>query len=97
MVIGSRGRTCHENNSISQYILYRPLERIASTTCGGNMYEKYERLRDAQNLSDYQVAAKSGVSRSTISEWKTGKHTPNLENMKKLADFFKVRIEELLE
>ena len=60
------------------------------------MYEKYEKLRDAKGMSDYQVAAKSGVSRSTLSEWKTGKHTPNLENIKKIAAFFKVSIEELV-
>lgn len=60
------------------------------------MYEKYKKLRDDLNLTDYQVSAKSGVSRSTLSEWKTGKHRPNLDNMKKIAEFFNVSLEELL-
>ena len=60
------------------------------------MYEKYEKLRNDKGKTDYQVSIESGVSRSTLSEWKTGKHTPNLTNLHALAKYFGVSIEELL-
>lgn len=49
------------------------------------MYSKYAELRDKQGLSDYAVSKLSGVGRSTLSDWKTGKHIPNTENLSKIA------------
>lgn len=60
------------------------------------MYDKYAELRDHMGLSDYSVSKKTGVGRSTLSDWKTGKHVPNNENLKKIADFFGVSMEYLL-
>lgn len=60
------------------------------------MYEIYERLRDARGLSDYAVAAKTGVARSILSEWKTGRHTPGLKNLLILANFFGVSVDYLI-
>ena len=60
------------------------------------MYSIYADLRDKKGLSDYAVAKGSGVGRSTLSDWKTGKHIPNMENIKRLADFFNVSIEYLM-
>lgn len=53
----------------------------------------YEKLRDDMNLTDYEIAKKTGLSRSTLSEWKTGTHSPGLETLKKLADFFGVTVD----
>lgn len=60
------------------------------------MYEKYEKLKNTKNLSDYQVSKEAGVARSVLSDWKNGKHTPNLDNLQKIARYFNVSIEELL-
>lgn len=60
------------------------------------MYSIYADLRDRYGLSDYAVAKGTGVGRSTLSDWKTGKHIPNRENMKKIADFFHVSIDYLM-
>jgi transcriptional regulator with XRE-family HTH domain len=60
------------------------------------MYSIYADLRDRYGLSDYAVAKGAGVGRSTLSDWKTGKHIPNRENMKKIADFFHVSIDYLM-
>lgn len=59
-------------------------------------YNNYLELRDKKGLTDYKVADKSGVSRSTISEWKTGEHTPNLENLKKIAISLNVTLDDLV-
>lgn len=60
------------------------------------MYSIYADLRDRYGLSDYAVAKDAGIGRSTLSDWKTGKHIPNRENMKKIADFFHVSIDYLM-
>ena len=60
------------------------------------MYNIYENLRNARGMTDYSVAKNSGVARSVLYEWKVGKHTPNLENMKKLARFFGVTVDYLI-
>jgi transcriptional regulator with XRE-family HTH domain len=58
-------------------------------------YRNYEVLRDKKNLTDYKVAQETGISRSTFSDWKTGAHTPNLENLKRIASYFKVSLDRL--
>ena len=57
------------------------------------MYSKYAALRDSKGMSDYEVAKRSGVGRSTISEWKQGKHTPNTENLYKIATVLGVTLD----
>lgn len=59
------------------------------------MYDEYAKIRDSKGLSDYAVAKGAGLGRSTLSDWKKGSHTPNLENMQKIAAFLGVTIEEL--
>jgi transcriptional regulator with XRE-family HTH domain len=60
------------------------------------MYEYYAMLRDAKGLTDYKVAKLSGVSRSTLSDWKTGKHTPTFENISKIAKALGVEPSDIL-
>lgn len=60
------------------------------------MYSIYEELRNQLGLSDYAFAKQSGVSRSVLSDWKTGKHTPSFENMRKIADYLKVSMSYLM-
>lgn len=57
------------------------------------MYSKYAELRDKLNLSDYAVAKRSGVGRSTLSDWKTGKHIPNTDNLSKIASALGVTVD----
>jgi transcriptional regulator with XRE-family HTH domain len=60
------------------------------------MYEIYERLREARGLSDYAVAAQTGIARSILSEWKAGKHQPGIKNLLILANFFGVTVDYLI-
>jgi len=59
-------------------------------------YENYEKIRQKRGVSDYKVAEDAGISRSTISEWKTGIHTPSLENLKKIAKALECSVGELI-
>lgn len=59
------------------------------------MYSIYADLRDKKGLSDYAVSKETGVGRSTLSDWKTGKHEPNTDNLIKIASFLGVTVEYL--
>ena len=60
------------------------------------MYEDYSKIRDSLGLTDYAVAKGAGIGRSTLSDWKSGAHTPNPQNMKKIADFLGVSVDYLM-
>ena len=60
------------------------------------MYEIFEQLLQKYGVSAYKVAKESGVTQSTLSDWKRGRSTPKTENMKKLADYFGVSIDYLM-
>lgn len=57
-------------------------------------YEKYERLRG--DVSNYQISKETGISQTTLSEWKSGRYTPNTVKLLKLARHFGVSIEDLM-
>lgn len=60
------------------------------------MYEIFEQLLQKYGVSAYKVAKETGVTQSTLSDWKRGRSTPKSENMKKLADYFGVSIDYLM-
>ena len=60
-------------------------------------YEKYVALKESRHLTDFRVSQKSGVPRSTFSDWKSGRSSPKLQKIAKLAAFFQVPIEALLD
>ncbi len=60
------------------------------------MYSIYAALRDNLGISDYEVAQKTGVGRSILSDWKTGKHSPNKKNLSIISNFFGVSMEYLM-
>ena len=61
------------------------------------MYEKYVALRDSKNITDYKVASDTGITRSTFTDWKSGRSEPKIDKLKKLADYFGVPLEYFLE
>ena len=61
------------------------------------MYKKYEKLRDEKGLTDYRVSKDCGITKSTFSDWKTGRSNPKLEKLKAIAEYFGVPIEYFIE
>ena len=59
-------------------------------------YEKYETLRDEKGVTDYRVAADTGITKSTFTDWKSGRSKPKVDKLKILADYFGVPIEYFL-
>jgi transcriptional regulator with XRE-family HTH domain len=53
-------------------------------------------LRKSRNLTQEQLAEIFGINRENISKWENGIAEPNRENLIKVADYFKVSIDYLL-
>ena len=56
------------------------------------MYASYVELRDKKGISDYRVAVDTGIPKSTLSEWKSGRSKPKVDKLKVLAEYFNVPI-----
>lgn len=57
---------------------------------------KMRELRKERRLTMKELGKAVGVSESTISLYETGKHEPDLETMKRIADVLEVTIDELI-
>ena len=60
------------------------------------MYEVFEQLLQKYGVTAYKVSKETGVTQSTLSDWKRGRSTPKSENMKKIADYFGVTVDYLM-
>lgn len=60
------------------------------------MYEIYCKLRDMKKCKDSDVAKATGITKSTFSDWKSGRSEPKREKMQKIADYFNVTVEYLM-
>ena len=61
------------------------------------MYEKYVELRDRKHVTDYRVSVDTGITKSTFTDWKSGRSKPKMDKLSILADYFGVSIEYFLE
>ena len=57
--------------------------------------ERLKELRTKKGLSQYELARKLGVSKSTISMIEVGSRQPSIEMMEMLCDFFNVSMDFL--
>ena len=60
------------------------------------MYEVYCKLRDLRGVKDADVVRATGITKSTFSDWKSGRSEPKKEKLQKIADFFDVSLEYLM-
>lgn len=49
-------------------------------------YERYCEIRDSLGFKDADVVKKTGIGKSTFSDWKSGRYTPKDEKMHKIAE-----------
>lgn len=61
------------------------------------MYERFAYLLEKNNITAYQVAKETGVSTSTLTNWKLGRYKPKADKLKILADYFGVDITYFLD
>jgi transcriptional regulator with XRE-family HTH domain len=60
------------------------------------MYNKFVQLLQEKGLTPYAIAKATGVSNSTLSDWKNGKSVPKLDKMQLIATFLNVSTDYLL-
>lgn len=57
------------------------------------MYSKFEELLTKKGITCYRVSKDTGISQSTLSEWKNGRSKPKADKLKILADYFGVTVD----
>ena len=60
------------------------------------MWEKFEELCRVRHVRPADVARATGVSPTTISEWKKGLYTPKQDKLLLIAEYFGVTLDYLL-
>jgi transcriptional regulator with XRE-family HTH domain len=60
------------------------------------MYSIFEELCSKRGIKPYQVCKATGLSTSSISNWKAGRYSPKADKLAKIADFFGVSVEYLM-
>lgn len=57
---------------------------------------KIKNLRELNSLTQSALAEKLGVKQSAVSMWEQEQTTPSIANLKKLAEIFNCKIEDLI-
>ena len=60
------------------------------------MYEIFDELIKQNGLSAYKVAKDTGISQTTLSDWKRGRSIPKTDKLQKIADYLGVTLDYLL-
>lgn len=60
------------------------------------MYEIFEQLLLEFNMTAYQVAKATGISQSTLSNWKSRRNHLSPEKLQKIADYFHVTMDYMM-
>ena len=61
------------------------------------LLEAFEKLLEKNKTTIYRVAADTGIPPTVLYDWKNGRCTPKVDKMIKLAAYFKVPLEELID
>ena len=59
--------------------------------------DNLKRLRKAKGITQTQFATEFNISAGTIAMWETGKRMPDTEMLRRIAQFFNVSIDYLLD
>lgn len=60
------------------------------------MYEVFEQLLQKNGVTPYKVAKEAGVTQTALSNWKSGRSTPTTKTLQRIADYFGVTIDYLM-
>lgn len=60
------------------------------------MYNIFEKLCKEKNVTAYRVAQETGVTTTTLTNWKKGKYVPKHDKLQKIADYFGVTLDYLM-
>lgn len=74
----------------------RNVQDLIKSESNDNGYLAFSKLLNERGVTAYKVSKETGVTQSTLSDWKRGRSTPKTDNMKKIADYFGVSIDYLM-
>lgn len=60
-------------------------------------YERFEELCNLKGVKPSTVSKATGVPTSTLTNWKQGNYTPKQGNLQKIADYFNVSLDYIME
>lgn len=60
-------------------------------------YHKFANLLEERDVTANKVSKDTGVSTAILTYWKTGRSSPKIDKIQKIADYFGVPIEFFLE
>ncbi len=60
------------------------------------MYDRFVQLLQEKEITAYRVSKDTGVTQTTLSDWKTGRATPRTATLQKIADYFDVTLDWLV-
>ena len=60
------------------------------------MYEIYCKLRDEKGYKDSDVSRIAGITKSTFSDWKSGRSSPKNDKLQKIAEVLGVTVDYLM-
>jgi len=61
------------------------------------MYDKFLKLINQRQITAYKVSKDIGISPTVFSDWKSGKSSPKIDKLQKIAVYFDVSIEYFLD
>jgi transcriptional regulator with XRE-family HTH domain len=59
------------------------------------MYNRYKKLLEEKGLNNYKISNATGISQTTLSDWKRGRCTPKIDTLIKIADYLSVSLDHL--
>ena len=59
-------------------------------------HERLQQLRKQKGLTQEELASVLYVSRTAISKWESGRGYPNIDSLKRIAEYFCITVDELL-
>lgn len=60
------------------------------------MYEVFEQLLQKFGVTPYKISKETGVTQTSLSNWKNGKSKPSTQTLQKIADYFGVSVDYLM-
>lgn len=60
------------------------------------LYEIFEKLLQEHKTTIYRVSKDTGIPQTTLYEWKSGRSTPKVDKLVKIANYFNVPLEYLV-
>lgn len=61
-----------------------------------NISKSLKLIREGENITQSQLAKETGIKQQSISRWERGERLPNIFDLVKLANYYKISIDELI-